>query len=293
MSLLDRGRNLLKPDREGIGPQLDQVIEMLGSQEIRRRIEGPRRSELRDYGVKVFAQTDEDGILAYLISEIAPPKTFVEIGVGDYRESNTRHLIKQGDWRGLIIEGGPENCRRIRGLGELWRFDLQLAEAFVTRETVDDLIRDAGIEGEIGILSLDIDGNDYWVWRGITAVRPAIVVVEFNGRFGADRPVTVPYDPSFTRNPAAAGGIYFGASLAAMVKLGEEKGYAYVGSNGADVNAFFVRTDLLPDTISTLTATEGFRRVRTREMRGQDGSLLFAGSEREDAALAEMPLVEV
>src|SRR5438876_264619 len=81
------------------------------------------------------------------------PKPSVEFGVQDYRESNTRFLIRQGDWQGVIIEADPADCERIRCLEESWRFDLRLVEAFVTRETINNLIAGAGLEGDIGLLS--------------------------------------------------------------------------------------------------------------------------------------------
>jgi hypothetical protein len=191
--LLQRIRRLANPDRAGIGNRLDLVNETLGRQEIRRLAAGPKLLHLRNYGVRVFSQWDEDGIIAHLLHEIPrAPKTFDEFGVDDYRESNARFLIRQGDWQGVIIEADPKGCQSIRRLEESWRFDLRLVETFVTRESINDLIAEAGLQGEIGLLSIDIDGNDYWVWQEITVVSPAVVVVEFNGRFGSDRAVTIP-----------------------------------------------------------------------------------------------------
>lgn len=241
----------------------------------------------------MFSQWDEDGIIAYLLDQLPPvPRTFVEFGVGDYRESNTRFLIRQGDWAGVIIEADPASCARIRRLEEMWRYDLRLMEAFVTAESINELIGSAGCDGEIGVLSIDVDGNDYWIWKAISVVTPAIVVIEFNARFGDERRVTIPYDPSFRRMTAHPSGIYFGASLPAMVRLGQERGYDYVGSNTADINAFFVRSDLRPAHLPALSAKEGFRPLRAREMR-REGRLVFAAPEEESDVLRSLPLVEV
>ena len=143
------------------------------------------------------------------------------------------------------------------------------------------------------MLSIDIDGNDYWVWQALTVVRPAVVVVEYNGRLGPERAITIPYDPTFKRMDASATGIYYGASLAAMVALGAAKGYDYVGSNSADMNAFFVRSKVRPKKLPRLTAAQGFRPLRIREMRDADGRLMLARPSEEAAALADMTFVEV
>jgi hypothetical protein len=279
-------------DRPGL-ERLDVVAEMLGRAEIARLAAGPALAHIRDYGVRIFSQWDEDGIIAYLLDQLRPvPRTFVEFGVGDYRESNTRFLVRQGEWAGVIIEADPGSCAQIKKLQEMWRYDLRLVEAFISAESINDLIGSAGCDGEIGLLSIDVDGNDYWIWKAVTVVTPAIVVIEFNGRFGDERRVSIPYDPSFRRMAAHPSGVYYGASLPAMVSLGQEKGYDYVGSNTADSNAFFVRSDLRPSHIPALSAREGFRPARVREMR-RDGRLVFATPEEESEVLRSLPLVEV
>ncbi len=271
--------------------RLESVQEALGRAEIARLLAGPQQPHVRDYGVRVFAQWDEDGILAYLLDTVGDvPKRFVEIGVEDYTECNTRFLLRQGDWRGVVVEADPNHARRIRERNEFWMYDLRLVEAFVNAENINDLV---GFEGEIGVLSIDIDGNDYWVWQALTVVRPAVVVIEYQGRLGSERAVTVPYEPTFTRMAASPTGIYYGASLAAMVGLGAAKGYDYVGSNSADINAFFVRSDVRPERLPRLTAEQGFRQPRIREMLDADGHRTFASPSDEAAALADLPFVEV
>jgi hypothetical protein len=266
---------------------------MLGRAEIGRLAAGPALPYVRDYGVRIFSQWDEDGIIAFLLDQLPPvPRSFVEFGVGNYRESNTRFLIRQGDWGGVIIEANPASCARIKTLEEMWRYDLRLVEAFVSAESINDLIGSADCKGEVGLLSIDVDGNDYWIWKAVTVVNPAIVIIEFNGRFGDARRVSIPYDPSFRRMSAHPSGIYYGASLPAVVSLGQERGYDYVGSNTADTNAFFVRSDLRPSHLSALSASEGFRPLRVREMR-RDGKLVFAAPEAELEVLRSLPLVEV
>ena len=128
-----------------------------------------------------------------------------------FSESNTRFLLRKDNWRGLVIDGSPTNVSSIRRLPEFWQHELTAVASFITRDNINDLFRDAGYTGEIGLLSIDIDGNDYWVWEAIEVVSPVIVVVEYNSVFGPDATVTVPYDPAFTRRAAHHSNLYFGA----------------------------------------------------------------------------------
>ena len=136
------------------------------------------------------------------------------------------------------------------------------------------------ISGEIGLLSIDIDGNDYWVWDKIEVVQPVIVIVEYNSVFGKNTTVTVPYDKGFERLKQHYSGLYQGASLAAFVYLAEKKGYAFVGSNSAGNNAFFVQKNRLGN-VKAMTAEQGYVESKFRESRNKNGELDFAsGAER-------------
>jgi hypothetical protein len=166
-------------------------------------------------------------------------------------------------------------------------------QAFVTRENINDLLRQNGLSGEIGLLSVDIDGNDYWVWEAIEAVRPAIVICEYNWRFGAERRVTVPYDPAFVRGRAHHSMVYYGASLAALEALGTRKGFDLVGCSSGGNNAFFVRCDLRPAALPALGAGEAYVAGSFREARLPSGELAQLRPSEEVALLADLPLVEV
>jgi len=243
---------------------------------------------------QVYSQWGEDGILQHLIRLVpVPHRIFVEFGVEDYSEANTRFLLVNNQWSGLVLDGSAANVRAICR-GELyWKHNLKAVQAFVTRENINDLLRAQGVTGEIGLLSVDIDGNDYWVWEAIDVVTPAIVAVEYNSRFGPERAVTVPYDPQFVRSQAHHSCIYYGASLAALVALGRRKGYAFVGSNSAGNNAFFVRRDLRPETLPELTSAAGYVALQFREARDAQGHLAYLSLEEEQALLNRLPLVEI
>jgi hypothetical protein len=254
----------------------------------------PAGGELAEHEFKVYSQWGEDGILQYLLRSIAISRpVFVEFGVEDYTEANTRFLLVNNQWSGLIMDGSDELLASVRSDPIYWRHNLKAVTAFVTRENINELLVENGVTGEIGLLSIDIDGNDYWVWEAISVISPAIVVVEYNARFGPERAVTVPYDPTFTRATAHHSCIYYGASLAALVGLGRRKGYAFVGSNGAANNAFFVRRDLLPASLPALTAAAGWRPCQFRESRDHTGSLAFLSAEEEKKLLDTLALVEV
>jgi hypothetical protein len=266
-------------------------------QEAMGRIEA-RQTEtartLREAEFRVFSQWGEDGILQFLVRHVPIEKnTFVEFGVQDYLESNTRFLVVKDNWSGLVIDGNVENIEKIRHSEIYWRHNIRAECAFVTRDNINDVIRSAGIGGDIGLLSVDIDGNDYWVWQAIDAVKPRIVVTEYNARFGADRAVSVPYDPQFVRGGAHYSMIYYGASLAALAQLGEAKGYALIGCNSAGNNAFFVRKDVQPANLPGLSAREAYVSASFREARDSFGNLSFLSPAEEQKLLDSLPLVDL
>ena len=263
------------------------------------RIEGRQLNDLpaanfKEAEFRVFSQWGEDGLLQHLLRHIpVPSKIFIEFGVENYTESNTRFLLLNNNWAGLVIDGSSRNVDFIKSDDIYWRYNLKAEHAFVTSETINDLIHRNGIGGEIGLLSIDIDGNDYWVWEAIDVVSPSVVVIEYNARFGPERSVTVPYDAGFIRSRAHYSNIYYGASLTALYLLGKRKGYSFVGCNTAGNNAFFVKSDLWPIGLSELTPAEGFVRSQFRESRDANGALAFLTEAQEAAILDELPLVEV
>jgi hypothetical protein len=259
-----------------------------------RQTSGDHGPRLADYEFRVFSQWGEDGIIQYLIRNVAiPDKSFIEFGVESYREANMRFLLMHDNWRGLIIDGGKENIAAVQAEELYWRYNLTAVNSFITPSNINDLFTKYGFTGQIGLLSIDIDGMDYWVWKNISVVSPAIVVAEYNARFGSDRAVTLALDEKFTRGSAHYSMIYYGVSLAALVKLGNEKGYALVGCNSNGNNAFFVRRDLMPAGWKGLTSAEAFVPCQFREARTTKGELAFLSPIEEAELLTSLPLVEV
>lgn len=203
-------------------------------------------SSLQDVEFKVSSQWGEDGIIDWLIerANISPAlHSFIEFGVEDYREANTRFLLQNRNWRGLIMDGSSEMMDAVKADGLYWRQDLIAKSAFITRENINDLIAKSGFIGDIGLLSIDLDGNDYWVWEAIDVVRPIICICEYNAVFGDVYPISTPYDPKFQRTQAHFSNLYCGASIAALRLLGTRKGYRFIGTTSAANDAFFVRED--------------------------------------------------
>jgi hypothetical protein len=252
------------------------------------------QASIPDAEFQVSSQWGEDGILQAILRRLPPiDHRFVEFGVETFVESNCRWLLRQHGWAGLVMDGSAENIAAIQQDPVYWQHNLKAVQAFVTAENIDSLISGNGMNGEIGILSIDVDGVDYWIWKEIHCVSPAVVVVEYNGIFGADRAVTVPYNPDFTRVKTNYSCLYYGASLGAFVALGNAKGYALVAANRAGNNAFFVRRNLLSNELREVSAQDVYIQRSFREGRGEDGNLAFLSFEEEQKLIADLPLEDV
>jgi hypothetical protein len=259
-----------------------------------RRVREATYQNIQQAEFQVFSQWGEDGIIQYLLGKVAIENpVFVEFGVQDYSESNTRFLLGNDNWAGLIIDAGTQHQRFLLERDLAWKHTIDAVSSFVTRENINALISGAGIRGDIGLLSIDIDGNDYWLMDAIEVISPRIVIVEYNSHFGPDHAITIPYSPSFDRKAAHYSMLYWGASLPAFCDLAKRKGYALVGSNRAGNNAFFVRTDVL-GSLQALSPREGFVVSRFRESRDREGHLSYVTSHSDRLRLiAELPVVRV
>ena len=211
----------------------------------------PPNTDFRKVGFKVFSQFDEDGIIQYLINKLPiESKTFVEFGVENYEESNTRFLLVNDHWQGMVLDARASDIRYIQQDKIYWQYDLQAKCTWITRENINALLLDAGFGEDLGLLSIDIDRNDYWIWKAIQSVRPLIVVIEYNSLFGL-RPIAVPYKEDFERTVAHYSNLYYGASLGALQHLAQKKGYLLLGSNVLGHNAFFPAACRCPTDFSS------------------------------------------
>jgi hypothetical protein len=230
---------------------------MLGNQLIQSILAQPALADpkrLERYGFKVYSQNEEDGILQEIFRRIgAPHRTFVEFGAGNGLENNSAYLLSLG-WRGLWMDGGDENAALIRR-GFSYLIDqglLQFKHVFITRDNINELIASAALGTEIDFLSVDVDGNDLFIWQAIDAVNPRVVALEYNAKF----PPPHEYSIAYHAEQVWDGTDRMGASLSALTRLSEQKGYVLVGCNIAGANAFYVRRDLVGDLFATPATAE-------------------------------------
>lgn len=257
-----------------------------------RRRESVR--SLREVEFRVFSQWGDDGIIQWLVHRLdIPHRWFVEFGVQDYRESNTRFLLQNDDWSGLVMDGDPDQVARIIASEWSWRHDLRAIAAFVDAANINDLLRGAGVPRELGVLHIDIDGNDYWVWKAIDAVDPIVAIIEYNAVFGGERAIVVPYDPAFQRTRAHFSNLYWGASLPALCRLASDRGYAFIGCNGAGNNAYFVKRDRLLGGVCERSIADGFVESRFRESRDERGRLTHLSGAARLERIRGLPVVNV
>jgi hypothetical protein len=259
-----------------------------------RAVAGLAPDEIAAAEFKVFSQFGEDGIVQFLVQRVpVENRVFVEIGVEDYSESNTRFLLVHDAWRGVIMDASDAHARFLEESRLGWRATVDAVTAFVDRDNVNDLLRGAGATGRIGLLSVDVDGNDYWILEAVDAVSPQILVAEYNSLFGPELAVTVPYDPTFVRGDKHWSHLYWGASLAALTLAAEQKGLALVGGNQAGNNAFFVERASLGE-IPERAPAEVWRPAQFRESRGPDGRLTYLSDDAEKLRLLrDLPLVDL
>jgi len=249
---------------------------------------------LKDYEFKIFSQGGEDGIIQHLIKVVEiKNETFIEFGVEDFSESNCRYLLMNNNWSGFVIDGSPKKIARLKHSYYYWRYELVAVDAFITRENINELLAKSGFEQDLGILSIDLDGNDYYILQAIDFFKPRILICEYNAVFGGERKISVPYDGQFNRTEKHSSNLYFGASLGAMTHAAKQKGYTLVGTNIAACNAFFVRNDLVNDRLRKLTAEEAFFPSKARESRNKQGDPTFVTGENRIKLINGMPVVNV
>ncbi len=214
---------------------------------------------INDHEYSLFSQNGEDGILRYIFSVIGfESRYFVEFGFGAH-QCNSLRLILHEDFRGLFMDGSKEQCdifnqacRKIR------KTDTIALNAFINKDNLESLISSNKPPAEIDLLSIDVDGNDYWFWEVINCVHPRVVCIEYNSGIGNKLAWSIPYKHDFERFTFHPSGFFAGASLKALEELGMKKGYRLIGCDSTGTNAFFLRDDLGLDKIKTLSSKEAF-----------------------------------
>ena len=224
---------------------------------------------------QVYSQWGEDGIIDWLISKFPQiPKNFLEIGTQDYKESNTRFLLINRNWDGFLIEGDKGDVQKIKSQRIYWKHNLKIRNKFITKDNINDVVQRFNVPKNLGLLSLDIDGVDYWVLKELSTLNPSIVICEYNSLFGEKKSITVPYKENFIRSKEHYSNLYYGASIQAFIDIMKTKNYFLIGTNTAGNNAFFVRKDLWK-ILNKMILNKKIFMSKFRESRDQKGKLSF------------------
>jgi hypothetical protein len=268
--------------------ELDSVKILLGniiSQNNRKKNE----DNISSYEFSIFSQWGDDGIIDYLINNLnIKNKSFIEFGVQDYTECNTKFLLMNRNWRGLIIDESTNLINKIKNSDIYWRYDLTAIKSFITKKNINNIFKDNNFVGTIGLLSIDIDGNDYWIWDSINSVDPEIVIIEYNSRLGFEKAITIPYREDFERKKAHYSNIYYGASLKALINLGKKKNYIFIGCNSAGNNAYFIKSNLENSKIKEIKIEQGFVHSKFRESRDENGNKNYLAFKEEKKILKNL-----
>jgi hypothetical protein len=257
-----------------------------------RAVRAREAGSLREAEFKAYSQFGEDGVIQWLIARVPiATRNFVEFGVGDYRESNTRFLLEHDGWSGLILDSGTSHLQFVRDEGLAWRGVIEARSTFITAENINELLASEPVD--TGLLSVDLDGMDYWILTAISVIRPRIVICEYNSLFGPSVAVSVPYLATFDRTAAHHSTLYFGASISAIAHWASQHGYRLIGSTAQGVNAFLVRDDVAGD-LPGLTGAEAWVRTPIRQARDETGRLTYVGGlDEQRRVIAHLPLVDV
>ncbi len=230
---------------------------------------------LSEVEFQVSSQWGEDGIIDWIFNKFLKlPKTFLEIGTQDYRESNTRFLLVNKNCDGYVIEGDPQATKDIKSQRIYWKHNLTVKNKFIDKDNINTLIKEMNVPKKIGLLSLDIDGIDYWVLKELTCLDPSIIICEYNSLFGVKKSITVPYDKTFDRTEKHYSNLYYGASINAFVDLMKSKKYFLLGTNTSGNNAFFMKNIFLKD-INKVMKEKKIYLSKYRESRNKKGKLTY------------------
>jgi hypothetical protein len=254
------------PDTAVASPNTEQALQVLLTLHYQEMLHHQRpMPKFGNVQFRAYSQNGEDGILLYVFSVIgATNKQCVEICAGEGIQCNTANLIINHGWEGLLLDGDEENIATGKAFYRRCRDTFmcipKLVHAWITPYNINDILRYQGFTGEIDLLSLDLDSNDYWIWKALEVVQPRVIILEYQNAWGPDRRVTQRYVEDFRcENVELPAGLpRCGASLAAFVALGREKGYRLVGCERSCFNAIFIRQGIGEEYFPEVPASDCF-----------------------------------
>ncbi|MBI9044554.1 MAG: hypothetical protein JEZ06_08715 [Anaerolineaceae bacterium] len=225
-----------------------------------------QRKVLRLNEYKVYSQNGEDGLILFLLSKIENlSKTFIDIGCGG-KTSNSLNLVLNYGYSGLYIDGDLESINetkmKLEKCNNISQNCVAFSNTWITKENVNKIIYDYKISNpnmdDLDLISIDVDGVDYWIFEALDLIKPKIVVIEYNASFGKELSVTVPYDERFDAINHHPRKWYHGASLMALKNIGKIKGYSLIGCDSNGVNAILLRDDVIPNDLSEINVEDAY-----------------------------------
>tara|TARA_B100000579_G_scaffold38824_1_gene27129 strand:- start:266 stop:1189 length:924 start_codon:yes stop_codon:yes gene_type:complete len=279
----------------GIGKSSNEIQKLAIGKLLLKRNKLKKIEKIEDIEFKIFSQFGDDGIIQFLIDKLEIDyeyQNFIEFGVEDYSEANTKFLLLNNNWSGLILDSSNENIENIKKKIFFWKFELEAIKSFITKENINSIITNSNINRKkIGILSIDIDGNDYWVWKEINVIDPLIVIVEYNSTFGFEKKISIPYKQDFERSKAHHSNLYWGASIEALKFLAKQKGYKFLTTNSAGNNAYFIKENIF-DKIK-LDLKKNTYQSKFRESRDESGKKTFINYDQRLSIIGHLEVEDV
>ena len=238
---------------------------------------------LNELDYKIFSQNGEDGIIDYLLKrlKIYKPK-FIEIGVGDYTECNTRFVFERTSSKGLIIDCINDFENKVKRNIKLWRGDLKIIEKMINSNNIIETLNKNNFLKNLDLFSLDIDGTDYWIIKKLPKNFAKIAVLEYNSTFGPNLNITVPDIQNFKRSDYHYSHLCFGCSLKALIHLMIKKNFTFIGSDLTRCNAFFINNKFkkkLKLKFPRIDNLSSYTNSNIRESRNRKGKLSYLSGE--------------
>tara|TARA_X000000950_G_C13878708_1_gene645949 strand:+ start:88 stop:1023 length:936 start_codon:yes stop_codon:yes gene_type:complete len=254
-------------------------------------------TKLNQVELKIFSQNGEDGIIDYLIFQlnIEKPK-FLEIGVGDYSESNTRFFYERTSSKGAIIDCIKNFKNEVLRKNKIWKGDLEIIDKKINSENILEVLKIKNVFENLDIFSIDIDGIDYWIIKELPKNFSKIAIIEYNSVFGNEKSFSVPNVQNFNRSDYHYSNLCFGMSLKAAVEIMEEKNFYFVGVNLMRNNAFFISKEFQKNDYFKnlkIDKLEQINEANFRESRDKNGTLNYLSGKEKIKEISECEVVDL
>ena len=257
----------------------------------------PKIKNFSETSYKVYSQNGEDGFIDFLLFSlnIDKPK-FIEIGVGTYKECNTRFLFERTGPEGLVIDYIKDLEKNVKKNIRFWKGDLTIVNELINTENIINILEQNNFHKEIDLFSLDIDGIDYWILDKLPENFSKICIIEYNSIIGGELEITVPNEINFTRKEYHFSHLCYGMSLNALIRKMNEKGFIFVGSNEFNNNAFFIQKKYQSNLNINLPDTNNLKKFtisNIRESRDKNGILNYLRKEDRLKAIENCEVIDL